>query len=57
MPEISLTLAIILAAAALLVGFLAAFMIQNGKISSLKSGAEMFKAENQRLFVLIDKFF
>lgn len=49
MPEISLTLAIILAAAALLVGFLAAFMIQNGKISSLKSGAEIFKAENQRL--------
>ena len=49
MPEISLTLGIILAAAALALGFLAALLIQNGKISSLKKEAEMSVDEISRI--------
>lgn len=55
MPEISLTLGIVLAAAALALGFLAAFLIQNGKISSLKKEAEMSAAETRRLSAEADE--
>ena len=36
MPEISLTVFIVAIAAALAVGFLLAYLVQNGKIASLK---------------------
>ena len=50
MPEISFAVSLIIAAAALVVGFALAFFIQNGKISSLKSENTIFKTENERLF-------
>ncbi len=49
MPEFSIAAVIAAAAAALVLGFLAAFIIQNGRISSLKSENEMYRSESQRL--------
>ena len=47
MPQISLTIAIIISAAALAVGFLIAFLIQNAKISALKNENGNLKAEKE----------
>ncbi len=49
MPEISLAVVLAIATATLALGFFAAFIIQNGKISSLKSENDIYKLENQRL--------
>ena len=49
MPQISLTLAIIISAAALAVGFLIAFLIQNAKISALKNENGNLKAEKENI--------
>lgn len=47
MPEISLTVLIIAAAAALLVGFGAAFLIQNAKIAPIKAELDSARRERQ----------
>ena len=49
MPQISLTLAIIISAAGLAVGFLIAFLIQNAKISALKNENGNLKAEKENI--------
>ena len=49
MPQISLTLAIIISAAALAVGFLIAFLIQNAKISALKNENGNLKTEKENV--------
>ena len=49
MLQISLAVFIIALAAALAAGFVLAFFIQNGKISSLKSENEFYKAEKEKL--------
>ncbi|MBQ5897503.1 MAG: DNA recombination protein RmuC, partial [Oscillospiraceae bacterium] len=49
MPQISLTIAIIISAAALAVGFLIAFLIQNAKISALKNENGNLKAEKENV--------
>ena len=49
MPQISLTIAIIISAAALAVGFLIAFLIQNAKISALKNENGNLKAEKENI--------
>ena len=49
MPQISLTLAIIISAAGLAVGFLIAFLIQNAKISALKNENGNLKAEKENV--------
>lgn len=51
MPEISATVFIIAIAAALGVGFLLAFLVQNAKISALKSENGIIKAEKERAFL------
>ena len=50
MPEISFAIFIAAAAAALIFGFLAAFLLQNGKISSLKNENAVLKTEKERSF-------
>ena len=47
MPEVSLTVLIIAAAAALLVGFGAAYLIQNAKLAPLKAERDLAKREQQ----------
>ena len=49
MPEVSLTLLIIAATAALFIGFGAAFLIQKSKIAPLKAELEHQKKENARI--------
>ena len=49
MPQISLTIAIIISAAALAVGFLIAFLIQNAKISALKNENGNLKTEKENV--------
>ena len=49
MPQIDLTLAIIISGAALALGFLLAFLIQNAKISALKNENGNLKAEKELL--------
>lgn len=49
MPEINLAFAIIIAVGTLVLGFLLAFLIQNGKIASLKSENALFKTEKEKL--------
>ncbi len=49
MSQISLTLAIIISAAGLAVGFLIAFLIQNAKISALKNENGNLKAEKENI--------
>ena len=51
MTEISFAVALIIAAGTLVLGFLAAFLIQNGKISALKTENGNLKAENERIFL------
>lgn len=47
MPEVSLTFLIIAAAAALLVGFGAAFLIQNSKLAPMKAELDLAKRERE----------
>ena len=49
MPEINLAAALIIAAGTLVLGFLGAFLIQNGKISALKTENGNLKAEKENL--------
>ena len=48
MPEINLAIAIIIAAGTLVLGFLAAFLIENGKISVLKNENKNLKSEKEK---------
>ena len=48
MPEVSLTVLIIAAAAALLVGFGAAYLIQNAKLAPLKAERDLAKREQRQ---------
>lgn len=49
MPQINLAAAIIIACAALAIGFLTAFLIQNGKISAAKKENAFLKDETEKL--------
>ena len=49
MPQIDLTVAIIISGAALALGFLLAFLIQNAKISALKNENGNLKNEKENL--------
>ncbi len=55
MPEISFAVAAIIAAAALAVGFALAFLIQNGKISALKTENGNLKNEKESLFAEVEE--
>ena len=55
MPEISFAVAAIIAAAALAVGFVLAFLIQNGKISALKTENGNLKNEKESLFAEVEE--
>ncbi|MBR2041338.1 MAG: DNA recombination protein RmuC [Oscillospiraceae bacterium] len=49
MPQITLTAAIILSVGTLLLGFVIAFLFQNGKISAEKKENAFLKAENEKI--------
>ena len=49
MPQINLTLALIISAGTLVIGFLAAFLFQNGKISAIKNENANLKSEKEKL--------
>ncbi|MBR2640764.1 MAG: hypothetical protein IKD39_09420, partial [Oscillospiraceae bacterium] len=51
MPQINLTLAIIISGGTLVLGFLLAFLFQNSKISALKNENGNLKAEKENLLL------
>ena len=50
MPQIDFAVAVIIAACALALGFLIAFLIQNSKISALKNENTNLKTEKEKFF-------